>query len=377
VKAAAKMERAVSLSPTALYSDVKALGSTKPGDLLDQEAGTEYTFSKVFRAVRILYHSRDALDHDVATSAVILLPTGPAPDGGWPVIAWGHGTSGVATACAPSLMKDVYYWGEGLSDMVRAGFAVVATDYHGLGTAGHHQYLDKVAQARDMIYSIPAARSAVQELGRRWVADGHSQGGLAAWGVAEIESELNDDDYLGAISVSGAISLDHFMEYINGSDGGEFYLDYLAFGIQSRFPEFEPREILRPAAMSKYAAVTTSPACWYSGFAEFRGFPKGKALKPAWRRNRFVRQFVQETELGSRPIRKPLLVISGEADQTVPIDAVRQTVRKACSMDSALSFKSYPGLDHDPTMTESIRAQLAWMRERFTGIAMTNTCRQL
>jgi alpha-beta hydrolase superfamily lysophospholipase len=129
--------------------------------------------------------------------------------------------------------------------------------------------------------------------------------------------------------------------------------------------------------MSKYAAVTTSPACWYSGFAEFRGFPKGKALKLNWRSDRWVQQFAREAELGVRPITKPLLVISGEADQTVPIDAVRRTVGRACSMGSALYFKSYPGLDHDPTMTESVPAQITWMRERFAGSAMTNICPQL
>ncbi len=49
------------------------------------------------------------------------------------------------------------------------------------------------------------------------------------------------------------------MSYINDSDGGEFYLDYLAFGIHAQFPQFKPEEILTPPAMSKYAAVTTSP----------------------------------------------------------------------------------------------------------------------
>lgn len=52
-----------------------------------------------------------------------------------PVIAWAHGTSGVARRCAPSLMKDVEYGTEGLMPMVAAGFAVVATDSAGLGRA--------------------------------------------------------------------------------------------------------------------------------------------------------------------------------------------------------------------------------------------------
>src|SRR6202000_2521960 len=110
-------------------------------------------------------------------------PSGPEPSGGWPVIAWAHGTSGVARQCAPSLMRDLYYGDEGLPEMLQGGFAVVAVDYHGLGTPGPHQYVSKIAQAHDVIYAIPAAHAAVPTLGRQWVVDGHSQGGLAAWGA--------------------------------------------------------------------------------------------------------------------------------------------------------------------------------------------------
>lgn len=81
----------------------------------------------------------------MATSGVVLVPAGAPPAGDWPVIAWAHGTSGVARMYAPSLMKDLTYGEEGLLPMVRAGFAVVATDYHGLGTEGPHEYLSKTA----------------------------------------------------------------------------------------------------------------------------------------------------------------------------------------------------------------------------------------
>ncbi len=97
--------------------------------------------------MRILYHSLSATGRDVATSGVVLIPAGTPPQEGWPVIAWAHGTSGVSRLCGPSTMKDVYYGDEGLMPMVAAGFAVVATDYHGLGTEGPHEYVNKTAQA--------------------------------------------------------------------------------------------------------------------------------------------------------------------------------------------------------------------------------------
>ncbi len=57
--------------------------------------------------------------------------------------------------------------------------------------------LDLDAQARDVIFSVPAARRAVPSLGSRWVVDGHSQGGSTAWRVASLESSMRDPDYLG------------------------------------------------------------------------------------------------------------------------------------------------------------------------------------
>jgi hypothetical protein len=200
---AIKMERAEALPRTAFY-DSPSLAASKPGDLLRKAEFRGYAVPDGARTVRILYHSLDASGHAVATSGVVLIPAGAAPSGGWPVIAWAHGTSGVARQCAPSLEKDMLYGEEGLMPMVRAGFAVVATDYHGLGTAGPHQYVNKIAQAYDVIYSIHAAHAAVPQLDERWVVIGHSQGGLI-WPVPvkwrERISRVGRADFMRPMSV--------------------------------------------------------------------------------------------------------------------------------------------------------------------------------
>jgi hypothetical protein len=43
----------------------------------------------------------------------------------------------------------------------------------------------------------------------------------------------------------------------------------------------------------------------------------------------------------------------------------------------ALTFRSYPGLDHDPTMDKSTPDQLAWIRERFAGKPVSSNCGDL
>ncbi|RMT57276.1 Lipoprotein [Pseudomonas coronafaciens pv. atropurpurea] len=53
--------------------------------------------------VRILYSSTDGFDHKpIVVSGAPFIPKGAPPDGGWPLLAWAHGTVGSADICAPS-----------------------------------------------------------------------------------------------------------------------------------------------------------------------------------------------------------------------------------------------------------------------------------
>ncbi|HEX4151959.1 MAG TPA: alpha/beta fold hydrolase [Steroidobacteraceae bacterium] len=373
---AIKMERQDALPRTAFY-DTPALSGSKPGALLEQETFTGYAVPAGAKAVRVLYHSLSGAGTDVATSAVVLIPPGRPPAGGWPVIAWAHGTSGVARMCAPSLEKDMEYGEEGLMPMVRAGFAVVATDYHGLGTVGPHEYVNKIAQGRDVIYSVPAARAAVPSLSRRWVVIGHSQGGLAAWSVAEMEAKLQDPDYLGAVSVAGAGDLKTILTGM-GDPGSEaaFDLTYMAYAIHVLSPDFKPSDMLVGDALARYSDATRK-GCWNYTYASFLDLPPGKIVKSGWDKTAASERFFTNAELGTAPVRGPLLVIAGEGDQTVPIATVRATVHKACRNGIALTFRSYPGLDHDPTMAQSTPDQLAWVRDRFSGKPSADHCADL
>jgi pimeloyl-ACP methyl ester carboxylesterase len=373
VAQAIAMEQADRLPIGEFYSTPANLSATKPGDLLRKETFTGYSLPKGASAVRIIYHSLDAGGGDVATSAAVLIPAGTPPAQGWPVIAWAHGTSGVARLCAPSAMKDVYYGDEGLMPMVAAGFAVVATDYHGLGTEGSHQYVNKTAQARDVVYSIPAARAAVPSLGAKWVADGHSQGGLAAFGVAEAEHGLKDPNYLGAVSVAGVARETDFFSHLSNTAGVGFYLAFMAAGIHARYPEFNPHDLLSDGLLEHYPDVTTK-GCFFYGYATYAAVPAGTLLRANWEKSPWVHRFFEGNAVGGAPIGGPLLVIAGEADQTVPITGVRAAVKQLCDAKQPVTFRSYPGLDHDPTMETSTPDQLQWIRARFAGKPAGSNC---
>ena len=116
---------------TKFYDVPDPLPAGKPGTLIRSQEFNQYQIPFSMTAIRILYHSRSASGEDVAASGVVLYPYGKKPpSGGWPVIAWAHGFSGVARTCAPSLMRNIGH-GPILSMYVNLGYAVVATDYAG------------------------------------------------------------------------------------------------------------------------------------------------------------------------------------------------------------------------------------------------------
>jgi alpha-beta hydrolase superfamily lysophospholipase len=370
-------EKADRMPASSFYDTPSPLPPGAPGRLIRSQAVAGYALPKGVRAVRILYHSRSATGQDVAASGVVLLPVGPVPKGSWPVIAWAHGTSGVARICAPSMMKDVYYGTEGLVPMLQAGFAVVAVDYAGLGTDVPHQYMSLDAQAGDVINGIKAAHAAVTDLSPRWVVDGHSQGGAAAWLVAQQEAVLRDPGFQGAVSVAGAMNVPWLIHYLAVSGSDSFYAVFLAYGIKARFPQFNVADMLSRSALAQYPAMTTQ-GCWYYGYATELSHLLGKtAIRPGFADNRWVRKFAaQDFAFRHRPTR-PLLVLAGGADQSVPPQSIRQVAAKACRLGYPLQFRVFPGLDHDPLMDKSTPYQLRWIRARFAGKPASGNCAAL
>jgi pimeloyl-ACP methyl ester carboxylesterase len=371
---AIEMEAKDALPRTAFYDPPEPLPGAAPGTLLRSEVFDGYDLPKGATAVRILYHSRALNGSDVAASGVVLIPGGEPPAGGWPLIAWAHGTSGVARMCAPSLMKDVEYGDEGLMPMVAAGFAVVATDYAGLGTPGEHAYLDKIPQASDVIYSVPAARQAVPMLGKLWVAIGHSQGGIAVWGVAEREATLRDPTYLGGVSVAGYMDTEAWASDPLRDPETAMYWPLQAFGIKASYPSFDLRRMLTPAGMSVYDEVTAK-GCYYHAYFVSRDAGRKKLLAHAnWAAAPEAQRYLRDSQSADKPIAGPLLVVTGDDDKSVLFPSLRHSVKHACHIGLPIEFWHRAGLDHDPLMYEMTPAILRWARARLDHEPWTGNC---
>lgn len=190
------------------YEWEQELTGTPRGTLLRHEALTaDRLVPGAARGHRVLYTSTGHAGDKVAVSGLVYLPTGGRPTGGWPVISYAHGTTGIIPAAAPSLRPNAQVLAHPLlgpaSLFLDAGYAVVCTDYEGLGTRGPHPYLHGPSLSSSQIDAVRAARHLTEELSTAWVAVGQSEGGLSTlFSAATATAVAPELDYRGAVATA-------------------------------------------------------------------------------------------------------------------------------------------------------------------------------
>ncbi len=334
--------------------------------MIRSEPIDQYNLPYELSAVRILYHSRTADGEDVAVSAVVLIPDGKPPAGGWPVIAYAHEFRGAARHCAPSLLKNLGV-GPLLAMYANLGYAVVATDYSGLGADSGKPVLDMQSNALDVIYSVPAARAAVPQIGAKWIALGPFQGSMAA--VSAAESEVRDPNFLGSVATSGVADAQQVYERFALSPSSYRMLLVLASTIQAVYPEFRVSDMLKDEALPAYQRVAQT--CGGETEPEFTS----EMVRPGWENNQFVKEFFRRNTPGQKPTHGPLLVISGGADLAISAEMSEKTVTRMCKEGDRILFLEYPNANASGVMGASVADLLSWIKARFAGYAAPGNCR--
>ena len=252
---------------------------------------------------------------------------------------------------------------------VNLGYAVVATDYAGLGTHFRNAFLDGPSNATDVINSVPAARAAVPQLGARWIVMGETEGALAAMVVADKESEIRDPNYLGAIAISVLANVRETYEHpVNGSASA--MLPSLAYGIKTVYPQFRITDVLTDKALALYKQLeqTCSPPRTTPDLSA------AEIVNPAWEANPFVHRYFDRNELGPTRAYGPIFVITGDADPAIPPTIRAQAFARICKQGDRVQWERYPNLDAGRVIGDSVRDQIGWIEARFAGRAAPTNC---
>lgn len=256
----------------------------------------------------VLYRSRDVHDKPVAVSGIIALPRTAAPEDGYPIVSWAHGTVGSADTLAPSRDERPaahpfnQYPHKMLNAFLDKGWAVLMTDYEGLGTGpeeygpyglgreecdpekwerdpekwgrwfdpdgrgpeGLHPFLLGASQARGILDIVLAARQLYpDQLSNRLAIVGHSQGGQAAlFGAHHAPTWTPDLDLRGVAALAPASKTRTLVEMgiatpSLSEDGGYAFTALFLSGAISGNPNIKPKELLSENAYKVWPHIYT------------------------------------------------------------------------------------------------------------------------
>jgi pimeloyl-ACP methyl ester carboxylesterase len=363
----------------AFYDVPDPLPPGEPGELIRSEV--LLGAPQGARAWRVLYHSRDEFDRDIAVSGVVLAPDLGAAGEDRAVVSWGHPTNGAARQCAPSLGVDPFDLIEGATALLHAGYVVAATDYPGMGARGPDSYLVGINEGRAVLDAARAAR-ALRDTGAgdRLLLWGHSQGGQAALFAAQQAPDYAPELRLDAVAVAApAVELatllrDDAAEQAGVSLGSYAFHAYDAFYGPSN-PGMSLEQILEPDAIDVVPQI--ADLCLFGQHKEMQrlGAPyvgRFIAHDPAtvepWA------ELLQRNTPGAEPLGVPVLVAQGEADQLVDPSSTAAYVEHLCTTGEQVDFRRYAHIDHGLIATVAVPEVLATFRTALEDAPPTNDC---
>ncbi|WP_244881661.1 lipase family protein [Dietzia cinnamea] len=356
-------------------------------------------------AQRIMYRSTGAAGGPIAVTGTYLQPkapwTGPGPR---PLAVVTPGTQGQGDQCAPSKSMEVglgvqtaplsaaagYAVIDALT-MVQEGFAVVVTDYEGLGTPGHHPYVNRDSQGRS---ALDAARAALRLPGTdlapdsKTVISGYSQGGGAAAAAGEMQPTYAPDVTLVGIA-AGAPPSD-MIGTLERVDGGLLTgaVGYAINGILQVHPELrEAFDRQLNDEGRRMLEVTAGQCVAETGFAyglrrttEFTR--DGRSLADAARSEPEIMRVLEGYNLGDEAPAVPSLVLIGRNDDVVPHDTAVDLVRDWCAQGTTVELRTAeapalaPGLviDHAIPMLSERATNARYLMDRVHDHPAPNSC---
>ncbi|MEC3953447.1 lipase family protein [Nocardia sp. CDC153] len=307
---------------------------------------------------------------------MIYVPEGKPPEGGWPVLSWGHGTSGMTEGCAPSRTGNVidgtFDQAPDLSRFLAAGYAVAASDYIGLGAPGYHEYLAGRAEGHAMIDIVRAARALVPELSASYVTSGHSQGGHAALFAASMTN-----DYAPELNLRGVLAFAPAsnVELLLGLMGPKTPVIPLVnaimvngvlaiAGLAHARPDLPITDYLTDKGRTAVRIAETSPDCDLASLTQMvRGQPPGELLAKPLADPVFetaLRDYLTVPDTGYRV---PIRIAQGVLDDIMPLPAAILLQQQLTKAGTPADLRTYPTATHNTIVSISGQDGLDFLRQ--------------
>ena len=354
----------------------------EPGQLLRAEP-YDGVLPEGLVATRILYTTTADDGVPGLASGVVAVPE--SAEGPVPLIAWAHGTVGVARACAPSLGRYAIT-PEGMPAMdalARNGWGMVATDYIGQGTEGEFPYLIGQGEGRSVLDSVRAAHQLEDlDLAAETVIWGHSQGGHAAlWAGQLAPTYAPDLDVVGTAALSAAsdpLALAELVTDHPGALGASLGISFVLAAYSWTYPDISMDDV-HPAARTLVeeaaARCTGDPGTLFTvltGVAVSKDTPILRADPATGAVGRRLRENVPQG-----PWAAPLFIGQGTDDEVIVARLQDDYVARLCAAGRPLQYTTYEGRNHMGVLEPDspLNADLEqWTQDRLAAVPQENTC---
>lgn len=317
---------------------------------------------------KVTYTTTGPLGRSATSTGAVFLPPGEPPPGGWPVVSWAHGTVGIADRCSPTVTGKI--GGPYLAHWLSQGYAVVATDYVGLGTPGLHPYLDGPTEANSVIDMVRAARAVEPALSPRWIVLGQSQGGQAAlFTAARATGRAPELDFRGAVATGAPSNLENLTTLVTPGfprlplEGSTVFVSYILAGLRAARPDIDVDRFLTPVGRDALAAAETE--CYETMAPKLAGVSIGSLVSRPLDDPALLAAVRDMLEVPTTGYDRPVFLGQGLTDDIVPAPLALKLAAELAANRQPVTFRTYP-TGHLETMRASLPETTAFVRDLFT-----------
>jgi hypothetical protein len=355
------------------------LSGTGPGSLVSAMTMPEVSRqSPEYRMniARVVYRSTTGDGHATEVSGSVFVPRGDPPDGGWPVVAFGHGTTGIDQPCAPSLSKLLLGYTEAVGTLVSKGYAVALADYQGLGMPGVHPYTDSRTAGLNIIDAVRALRATFPDISSRWGALGGSQGGGAVWAADEQARTYAPELILvGAVSISPVADVTGLVDKARRdalTTDQEIGLMTVVESLARLHADFNRDDFRRGAAAKDWDILVgcSGPGMSYREDAAKTLKPNEVAPATPAAADR-LRRYLAEWALPQQRLSAPLYVWYGGSDTYFDASWTAGAIERACALGGTVVAVFDKDKGHGEV---NYVDQFSWLTDRFAGKPLANAC---
>jgi fermentation-respiration switch protein FrsA (DUF1100 family) len=320
----------------------------------------------------VLYASRSPQGKRIAVSGSVSVPKGKPPKGGWPVVTFAHGTTGAADVCAPSrdriggpLNGGTAYIDPLLNEWLRAGYAVVRTDFQGLGTPGKHPYLIGVSEGRGVLDIVKAARELDRRVGRKYLISGHSQGGHGALFAAGLAKGWGKGLKLrGTVAFAPA---SHILEQVpllsalTSPSSLTGLATLIVDGASTQSKQINVAQLLSDRVLAFYPLLQQLCSPQLGAPDKLGGIPPSELQRPGADPSALYAELAKMNPLVRS--RAPIMIAQGEADSTVFPFTTDQLNSELIGAGNRVTYNKYPGVGHVDIVFAAQADTLAFFRQ--------------